>query len=131
MTDTFDRAVRRGDSRLFDDVTLRNQTAETDATGAPERDAHNNIEWAGATETATPGEIVYRGTPQFARRADGVDADIDIIVFVSDPDVTVTDGSDDEAQRATRIEADGKTYRLMDVFDERNGRRRGHGMLEE
>jgi hypothetical protein len=131
VTDAFDRAVRRGDSRLFDDVTLRNQTAETDANGDPERDAHNNIVWAGATETATPGEIVYRGTPQFARRVDGIDADVDVVVWISNPDVTFTDGAGDETRRATRIRADGQTYRLMDTFDERNGRRRGHGELEE
>lgn len=131
MTDAFDRAVARGDSRLFDDITLRNQSAKTDSNGDPVRDDGGNIEWAPETETTAAGEITYRGTPSFERRADGVDTDLDAFIWVSDDSVTFTDGSEDETQRATRVKADGKTYKITDVFDERNGRRRAFAELED
>lgn len=124
--DNFEYALTRGDARLFADVDVVNQSAKTDANGDPVRDSHGNIEWASKSTTTVPGEITYRGTPGFQRRADGLDTDIDCLVWVSDDAVTFTDGSDDETTRATRVDADGETYRVVDVFDERNGRRRAH-----
>lgn len=143
MSNAFERAVQRGDKRLFQDVTARNQSAETDANDDPVLDSHGNIVWSDAVETSVPGEIVYRGTPEFQRRADGIDDEIDVVVWLEDAvgygeeygvlygGLLATDGSESEAQRATRILADGETYVIRDTFMERNGRLRCFGEKED
>lgn len=143
MTEAFERAVRRGDSRLFDDVTVINQEAAEDTDGDPKRDDHGNIVWDDRVETDVEAEIVYRGTPAFQRRADGIGDDIDIVAWLPAGGAFgdgafgdgvfgkyTTDGSHRDTVRATRIEADGATYVVRDWFVERNGRLRIHGKKE-
>jgi hypothetical protein len=117
-------------SRLGRSLTLRNQSAKTDNNGDPVRDDHGNIEWDSITTTDVTGEIVFRGTPEFERRADGVDSNIDVVAFFDDSE-TVTDGSDDEATRATRIDDNGVRYVVRETFDEDNGLIRAHGERED
>lgn len=132
MNDVFKRAVQRANDRLGRSITLVNQSAQTDASGDPQRDEYNDIQWASESTTDTTGELVYRGTPGFDRRADGIDQNIDVIAWVSDADsADITSGEDDEATRATRIEVDGERYVVRDTIDEDNGMIRAHGSEEE
>lgn len=130
MTDAFERAAKRSLSRLGREITLVNQSAKTDANGDPVRDNHGNIEWASENTTTADAELVYRGTPSFERRADGVDAEIDVVAWVDDAE-TVTDGDGDEETRATRIEDNGVRYVVRDTFPENNGLTRAHGEKED
>jgi len=133
MSDAFTRAVRRGDRRLFEDVTVVNQRAQQDATGDRTRDSHGNIVWQAPDTTAVAAEIVYRGSPQFSARADSVDADIDAMVFVpadASDGQHVSDGGAEDV-RATRIEDDGDRYVVRDTFHEDNGRIRCHCRKED
>jgi len=130
VNDRIKRAARRTLDRLADEVTLRNQTATTDANGDPIRDDHGNIEWASATETTVPSRVIMRGQPTFSRRADGIDDEIEGIALVSDQE-TVRDGSGGDADRATRITYGGETYAVRDVFDDSNGLLRAHLVHED
>jgi hypothetical protein len=116
--------------RLGQTVTVSNQSADTDGNGDTVRDDHGNIVWATATTTDVSAEIVQRGEPAFARRADGVDTDVDALIFVKNS-VTIRDGESDEALRATRIDASGESYVVRDVHDENNGLVRAHAAKED
>lgn len=143
MSNAFERAVKRGDSRLFGDVTVQNQAAQSDTNGDPVRDDHGNIVWDDAVETDVPGELVYRGDVAFSSRADGVSDDIEAVAWIEDADEygqeygrfysgrIATDGSNAEEQRASRIKADGALYVVRDTFVERNGRLRCHCEKED
>lgn len=130
MSGGFEEALRRGDEQVFDDVTLENQVAQTDGSGDPLLDEHGNIKWADKTTTDVPGEISTRGTPNYTRRADGIDTEVDAIVWISDPNVTFTSGEDSRTQKATRVVVNGRRYKVLEVYDERNGRLRGHVQVE-
>lgn len=126
----FNRALQRGDDQLFDDITLENQVAKTDTNGETLLDEHGNIRWEDKTTTDVSGEVTTRGQSTFARRASGIDRDIDAIIWISDPSVTFTSAEDIRTQKATRISAIGKTFKVREVFDEQNGRLRGHVEVE-
>lgn len=96
-------------------VTLVNQEAQTDGSGNIVRDSYNDPEWKDPTQTGTKASLVQRGTPDFAKRADGVSEEIDVIVRL-DPNDPVTDGSDDEGTKATRIELDSATYVIRSSY---------------
>lgn len=131
MSSVFERVTRRGDNSLLDDVTLKNQQAVVDGSGDPTLDEHGNIVWDEPVTSQVAGEIVYRGDPQFSRRADGIDRNVTAMIWVSDPDVIFTDANNDRSRRATRVVEDDVTYVIREVFDEKNGRRRGHAVEDE
>lgn len=119
--DAFTRAARRSLRRLGTDVTLVNGTNFR-------RDDRNDPEWDD-DQTATVAELVYRGSPSFASRADGVSKSIDVLAWVDESD-PVTDGADDDQTRATRIDLQNETYVVRDTFDEHNGLVRCHCVKE-
>lgn len=132
MRDRYTRTMRRFMDDIGRDVTLVNQSAQTDSNGDPQRDSYNDIKWDSKTETATTAEVMFQGEESFERRADGVDEDIDIIVLVADDDAAdVTDGEDDEATRATRIKIDGDRYTIRETIDQANGVVQCHCHREE
>lgn len=127
--DVFNRAAKRSLNRLGRDVTLVNQSAQVDGSGDPERDDYGDIEWDTEQTSSITAELVSRGTPQFDRRADGIDDTTDIVAWVDDSE-TITDGSESGATRATRLEVTGERYVVRETFDEDNGLIRAHGEKE-
>lgn len=83
--------------------------------------------------TETVAEVVYRGTPQFSRRYEGVSQEIDAVAWIKD-DVAIDIGTEAEpnsTREASRLrilsEIDGG--QLLTVYrrvDERNGKVRLH-----
>ena len=124
MTSAFELTAKRGDAEIFDNITVKNWSAQTEDDEIV-LDQHGNIVWDEPVVEEVPGEVTYRGEPSFARRADGIDKDTSAIAWVSD-NVTITTGKDDRATRATRIEADATTYVVRELFTERNSRIRAH-----
>lgn len=122
-------AGRRALKRAGRTITLINRTAQT-TNGSPDRDDHGNIKWDSESKTDTSGSLVYRGSPKFQRRADGIDIEVDVIAYVPD-DQPVYDGEDDEERRSTRIEVNGERYVVRQTFDENNGVIRCHGVKED
>lgn len=104
-----ERAATQALSHGGQPVTLVNQEAQTDADGNIVRDSYNDPAWKDPTRTDTMASVVQRGEVTFNKRADGLNGEIDGVIRL-DPNDTVTDGSDDEGTKATRIEEDGTTW---------------------
>lgn len=140
---TTKRDTKRSLQRLGRTLTLINQVAETED-GDPKRDDHGNIIWADPTELEIVGELVYRGTPRFARRADGLDIEVDVVGWVEDPGEygeriygngtygsNATAGEQREDRRATRVaDGGGERYVVRDTFVQDDGLIRFHGEKE-
>lgn len=86
---------------------------------------YRDLDWTSEDVTETFGEVAERGTPSFERRADSVDSDVDLFVWVPD-DVNVTSGEDEQEVPATFIEDGDYTYRVYETFHEDNGIIRCH-----
>jgi len=125
----FDATSKRMLRRLGREITLQNQSAQTDANGSVERDDHGNVVWTDPVETTAMAEVIQRGTPSYRRRVEGIDSNADVIAWV-DADTTLTDGVGDEATRATRIKDSGDTFVVRDTFHENNGLVRAHAVKE-
>lgn len=120
--DVFDRAARRSLDRLGRDVDLVNPTTA-------QRDSdYGDVFWSSSNTSTTSAELVRRGQPSFDKRADGVDENIDVMVWVSTAE-TVRTGEGDDTTAATRVDTDqdGTTDLVVrDIFDEDNGLYRLH-----
>lgn len=114
-----DRTSRRTLRRLGRDATLVNPSS-------PVRDDdHGDVHWQDESRTETTIEIARRGEPAYQRRADGIEVDVDALLWVFD-DAPVTDGADDDETAATRVEIGPEIYVVRDLYDEDNGLYRCH-----
>lgn len=83
---------------------------------------------AGSVTASTHAEIVERGEPGFAERAEGYEIEIEGIAWVPEritDEIEVTAGEGDRSQRATEIhDPDSGRWRVEYVTNERNGKLR-------
>jgi hypothetical protein len=86
---------------------------------------HRDVHWDSEERVDTTGEVAERGTPSFQKRANSVDVDVDLFVWLPG-DVSVTTGDDDQNTPSTHIEDGDRTYRVYEVYPEDNGLVRCH-----
>lgn len=115
----FDR-VESAVRRVHDDLQFRS----LDVTNFTRSlDAQQRAEWTASVEGSVEGEVVEPEDPTAVTTTGGEDVAVDAEIFIRDDPSFMVAERGDTASRATEFDdsTTGRTYAVLNVFDEGNG----------